>query len=135
MATVRYERRIAAPADIVWDVYHRPETIHLWFPGVTSCSMDGNIRTLNLANGIAMPEEIMTIDPVLRRFQYRVTSPLYRFHLGTIDTIALSDDECMLIYSTTSDPDVLALVIGGGTYHAMNEIARQAEARVAEGEK
>jgi hypothetical protein len=51
---------------------------------------------------------------------------LYRFHLGTIDVIELGDDECLIIYSTTAEPNVLALVIGGGTYGAILEIERQA---------
>ena len=126
MATVRYERRIAASAETVWRVFCVPASIPHWFPGVVSCTVDGPVRVIKLRTGIEMPEEILTIDHLLRRFQYRVTSPLYRFHLGTIDVIALSEEECLCIYSTTAEPDIMALVIGGGTYRALEEIERVA---------
>ena len=124
MATTRYEQRIAAPAAVVWEVVRRPESIPDWFPGVVSAQMDGKIRTITLRSGLQMPEEILTVDSQLRRFQYRITSPIYRMHLGTIDVIALSDTESLCVYSTTAEPDIMALVVGGGTYRALGEIAR-----------
>jgi len=128
VATVRYERRIAASADVVWDVFRRPESIQEWFPGVVSSSLEGTTRVITLRTGIEMPEEILTVDPLLRRFQYRITSPLYRFHLGTIDVIELGEHESLCVYSTTAEPHVMALVIGGGTFYALGEIERLAVA-------
>jgi uncharacterized protein YndB with AHSA1/START domain len=132
MASLRYERRIAASAEVVWNVFCDPRSIPEWFPGVVSCSMEGNVRTLTLASGIDMPEEILTIDPLQRRFAYRIIAPLYRFHLATLDAIALSDVETLCVYSTTAEPDTLALLTGGGTAHALVEIARIAEERAKE---
>ena len=80
MASIRHERRINAPADMVWRVVARPESIVEWFPGVVSATVEGAIRTITLASGIVMPEEILTIDTSQRRFAYRITAPLYRFH-------------------------------------------------------
>lgn len=133
MATVRYERRIAAPADAVWRVIERPETIQDWFPGIESSRVEGSTRTIVLRTGIEMPEDILTIDPLLRRFQYRITSPLYRFHLGTIDVIELGENDSLCVYSTTAEPHVLALVVGGGTYDALIEIEQRALALAAKG--
>jgi hypothetical protein len=127
VATVRYERRIAASSDLVWSIIERPESIVEWFPGVVDAVVEGSKRTITLRTGAELPEEILTIDPLIRRFQYRISSPMYRFHLGTIDVIALSDDECLCIYSTTAVPDVMALVVGGGTYAALGEIERIAQ--------
>ena len=76
MASLRHERRIAAPADVVWDVLRRPESIPDWFPGIVSCTVEGNVRTIKTASGIEIPEEILTIDPLLRRFAYRITAPV-----------------------------------------------------------
>ncbi len=126
MATIRFERRIAAAADTVWGLIAPPERISEWFPGIVSCRVDGRTRVITLASGIEMPEEILTIDPLIRRFQYQITAPIYRFHRGTIDVIALGESDCLCVYSTDSDPDVLALVIGGGTYGALKEIERLA---------
>ena len=127
VATVRYERRIKASPDTVWNLVRDPRSIPEWFPGITSCDVDGKVRTIHLANGISMPEEIIISDDLLRRFAYRVTSPLYRSHLGTIDVIEIGPKDSLCIYSTTAEPDVLALVIGGGSAGALDEIQRLAE--------
>jgi hypothetical protein len=128
MASLRHERRINAPADVVWNVIARPESIVDWFPGVVSCTVEGSLRTIRLASGIEMPEELLTIDGLQRRFAYRITAPPYRFHLGVIDVIGLSESESLCIYSTTAEPDALALIIAGGTIGALAEIQRLAEA-------
>ena len=132
MATVRYERRISADPDTVWSVFCEPDSIHEWFPGVVSCTVEGNIRTITLGTGLSMPEEILTVDPLLRRFQYKVTSPLYHFHLGTIDVIALGPLDSLCVYSTTAVPDALALITGGATDGALDEIKRMAEDKMRE---
>jgi hypothetical protein len=129
VATTRFERRIAASADTVWSVIAQPQSIPHWFPGVDSCTVDGARRVIRLANGMEMPEDILTIDAQLRRFQYRITAPIYRHHLGTIDVISLGEIEALCVYSTMAEPDIFALLIGGGTYRALFEIERQALAR------
>jgi hypothetical protein len=132
VASLRHERRISASADAVWDVVRRPESIPQWFPGVESCTVDGNRRVLTTAAGLEMPEEILTIDNLLRRFAYRVTAPMYRFHLGVIDVIALGQIDSLCVYSTTAEPDLLALLIDGGTVGALDQIQRLAEAATKE---
>jgi hypothetical protein len=127
MASIRHERRINAPADVVWDVIARPASIAEWFPGVVKATMEGSIRTITLASGIEMPEEILTVDAVQRRFAYRITAPLYRFHLGVIDIIELAESDSLCVYSTTAEPDTLALIIAGGTIGALGEIQRLSE--------
>ncbi len=133
MASLRHERRISASADTVWNVVARPESIVDWFPGVVSCTVEGSIRTITLASGIVMPEEILTIDALQRRFAYRITAPLYRFHLGTIDVIELAEGDSLCVYSTTAEPDALALIVAGGSIGALAEIQRLAES-AAKGE-
>jgi hypothetical protein len=128
MASLRYERRICAPADVVWNVVTVPASIVEWFPGVVSCRMEGTRRVLTLASGLEIPEEILVNDALQRRFVYRIDSPLYRFHLGSIDVIELSPEESLCVYSTTAEPDTLCLLVGGGTAGALVEIARLAEA-------
>jgi hypothetical protein len=129
VATIRYERRIKASPDTVWGVVRVPSSIPEWFPGIASCDMEGNLRTIHLASGVSMPENIIVSDDITRRFAYSIVSPLYRSHLGTIDVIEIGPQDSLCVYSTTAEPDVLALVIGGGTYSALDEIQRIAEER------
>jgi hypothetical protein len=60
-----------------------------------------------------MPEQLLTVDPVLRRFQYRITAPMFTEHLSTIDVHHLRDGSCLAVYSVDADPAPLALVIAG----------------------
>jgi hypothetical protein len=132
MASLRHERRIAVNADVVWSVITRPESIVEWFPGVVSCVVEGNVRTITLATGLEMSEEILVNDPLQRRFAYRITSPLFRFHFATIDVIALGEEDSLCVYSTSAEPDTLALLIAGGTVGALEQIERIAVERARE---
>lgn len=124
MATVRRETRIARSADDVWALVGEPSRLHEWFPGMVASTVDGSTRTITTATGIEMPEEILTIDPILRRFQYRLTSPIVRQHLGVIDVFDLGDDTSLVSYSTDAEPDAMALIIGGATGGALAELRR-----------
>jgi hypothetical protein len=89
--------------------------------------VDGSTRVITLGSGLQLPEEILVVDPVQRRFQYRVTAPLFTHHRGTIDVIDLGDDSCLVVYSTEADPRAMALTIGGATAGALDELRRQME--------
>ena len=127
MASIRREIRIERPAQQVWDLLGDPTTIHTWFPGIVESVVEGSVRTIKLASGIPLPEDILVNDPIARRFQYAISGGLFKFHRGTIDVIALDDNECMVVYSTDAEPNVMALVIGGATGSALREIKRQFE--------
>ncbi len=134
--TIRHEIRIHRPAAEVWALAGDASKLHLWFPGIVDCTVDGNERTIITGAGIPMPEEILVRDDTQRRFQYRLKVPMFSHHRGTIDVIDLGDETCLVVYSTEADPRAMALVIGGGTLGALKELKRQMEARtetVAEG--
>ena len=125
--SVRYHRRIRRPAADVWALVGDPARLHEWFPGITACRVDGDVRVITLGSGIAMPEEILVNDPIQRRFQYRITTPMFAFHRGTIDVLDLEDDTCVVVYTTDADPRAMALTIAGGTAGALDELQRQME--------
>ena len=90
--------------------------------------VEGKVRTITLNSGIPLPEDIVTLDPILRRFQYAISGGMFRKHLGTVDVLALDDESCMVVYGTDAEPDVMALVIGGAAGGALDELQRQFEA-------
>lgn len=53
---------------------HRPELLHLWFPGIVGCHVENGTRTITLNTGISMVEQLLTNDSLQRRFQYRIAS-------------------------------------------------------------
>ena len=131
LGSARHHIRIMRSAAVVWELVGDPARLHEWFPGITSCKVDGTSRSITLGSGLTMPEEILIHDRANRRFQYRITAALFNFHRGTIDVLDLGDDTCVVVYSTDADPRTMALTIGSATAGALDELRRQMEPIVA----
>ena len=127
IGSIRHHVRIDRPAADVWTLAGDPTRLHEWFPGIVACTVDGNQRVITTAAGLPMPEEILVQDDIQRRFQYRVTTPMFKHHRGTIDVLDLGDDTCVVVYSTDADPRTMALLIAGGAAGALDELKRQME--------
>ena len=127
LGSIRHEIRIDRPAAEVWALAGDAARLHEWFPGIVSCQVDGSNRVIVMGSGLPMPEEILVCDNTQRRFQYRITAPIFKHHRGTIDVIDLHDGTCLVVYSTEADPRTMALVIAGGTAGALDELKRQME--------
>jgi hypothetical protein len=123
----RRELVIEVPAARAWEVVGRAELLHLWFPGVAACVVEGDTRTITLESGIPMVEKILTHDPIQRRFQYTLAGGLFHEHLGTLDVIALDEQRCLVTYQSDASPAVMAVVLGGATLGALIELRRQLE--------
>ena len=121
--SIRHDVRIGRPADDIWTLVGDPARLAEWFPGIESCTVDGDQRVIVTRSGLPMPEQLLTVDATLRRFQYRITSPLFKEHLGTIDVHDLEDGTALVVYSTDADPAALALVIGGAARAALAHLA------------
>jgi hypothetical protein len=127
LGSLRHEIRIRRSAADVWERVRDAAGLHTWFPGISSSPVDGMSRVIVLGSGMPMPEEILVIDDVQRRFQYRISAPIFKHHRGTIDVIDLGDDTSLVVYSTEADPRTMALTIAGGTAGALDELKRQME--------
>jgi hypothetical protein len=125
--SVRRHVRIARPADEVWAVIGDPSRIHEWFPGIDAATVDGEVRVVTTGAGLPIPEQIVTDDQVQRRFQYRITGPMVREHLSTLDVLDLGDGTSVAMYSADADPAVMALVIAGAAGNALEHVRRQLE--------
>ena len=125
--SVRRAVRIARPADEVWRVIGDPARIHEWFPGIDACTVDGDVRVITTGAGLPIPEQILTNDQVQRRFQYRITAPMVREHLSTLDVLDLGDGTSLAMYSADADPSTMALVIAGAAGSALEHVRDQLE--------
>jgi hypothetical protein len=90
--------------------------------------VDGTTRVIHTGSGIPMPEELVTIDPLLRRFQYRITVGLFRQHLSTIDVLDLDDGTSLVVSGVDAEPSMMALIIGGAAGNALENLRNQMEA-------
>jgi carbon monoxide dehydrogenase subunit G len=125
--SVRSELRIARPADDLWAIVGDPARLAEWFPGVAACTVDGDERTVTTDAGLSMPERLLTVDRLQRRFQYRMTGPLFAEHLSTIDVHDLGDGTSLVVYSVDAEPSVMALVIGGAAGAALERLRAMTE--------
>jgi hypothetical protein len=117
--SVRHAVQLPCPPDTVWALVGDPARVHEWFTGIVSCTVEGDLRTVVTRSGLPMPEQLLTVDPVLRRIQYRITAPMFTEHLGTLDVHGLGDGTSLVVYSTDAEPAPLALVIGGAARAAL----------------
>jgi uncharacterized protein YndB with AHSA1/START domain len=120
--TVRRQVRIACPPADVWAMVGDPARIQEWWPGIVASTVEGMTRVITTGSGLPMPEEILTVDPLQRRFQYRITAPMFREHLSTIDVLDLDDGTCLVVYSADADPSTLALIIAGAGGNALDNL-------------
>lgn len=108
MATARAHVRLSRSADDVWKVVSNPDSITEWIPGVVaSCTSEGR-RHVTVADGSEVDEEIITNEPALRRFQYRLVPggvPV-ESHLATVDVID-DDGSTLVVYAVDVQPDFL----------------------------
>jgi len=128
--SVRREVRIRRPAAEVWDLVGDPARVHEWFTGIVSCTVDGTNRQIVTGSGLSLSEQILTNDPIQRRFQYRMTNSLFKEHLGTLDVIDLHDGTCLVVYATDADPRTMALTIGGAAGSALLALRERLEGAV-----
>jgi uncharacterized protein YndB with AHSA1/START domain len=131
LGSIRHQVRIRRAVDDVWELAGDPARLAEWFPGITAVAVDGTTRIVTTGAGLPLPEEILVHDHVQRRFQYRVTAPIFQHHRGTIDVIDLGDGTSLVTYATDADPRAMALTIGGASAGALDELRRILEAEGA----
>ncbi len=129
MATIRRELWINRPAQEVWDVVSDAGAIHKWFPGILNSEYHPSeapgspgTRKVELATGLTLTEEIVTNDPLLRRFQYRIVGGAFKEHLATVDVIEIDSNNCLAVYGTDATPNVMALILGGASGEALENL-------------
>ena len=127
LGAVRYQITLPQSAETVWDHMGDPGEQAKWVPDFAETVVEGSTRTITTVSGLTFNEELLVVDPVLRRIQYRVDLPVLTFHRGTLDVIALDDSSCVAVYATDTDPRIMALVIGAVTFRALVELGRQME--------
>ncbi|MDQ1379412.1 MAG: hypothetical protein QOG65_315 [Actinomycetota bacterium] len=86
MAEGKAEVSIDRSPDDVWKLVREFGGLDTWMPGVESCVVDGDVRTIGLM-GIEIKEQLRGIDDTARRISYSVVeSPMSNMesHQATI---------------------------------------------------
>lgn len=128
-ASVRRHVLIDAPAATAWSVVTRADVLATWFPGLQEVVMrTPTVRTVTTGVGLSLDEEIVTNDPLQRRFQYRIAGGFFKEHLASVDVIELDAEHCLVTYASDADPATMAIVLGGVMEGALASLKQQLEA-------
>jgi len=84
MASIRKEIRIDAPAGLIWDALQDVGALHTRLaPGfVTDTKLEGSARVVTFGNGMVAREEIVSIDPELKRVAWAVVGQQFHHYSG-----------------------------------------------------
>jgi hypothetical protein len=125
--SVRRQVRIKCAPEEVWAFIGDPTRLPEWWPGITAAAVDGTTRVITTGSGIPIPEEILTQDGVQRRFQYRITGPMVKEHLSTLDVLDLGDGTSLVVYAADANPSTMALIIAGAAGNALQNLRTMME--------
>jgi carbon monoxide dehydrogenase subunit G len=77
---------VAVPPDAAWELAGDPVRIREWFAPVTDVTLDGDLRTVTMANGAVLTERLVDRDDGARTYSYVVRSgiPGLTSHRATI---------------------------------------------------
>ena len=63
------DHKFAVAPETLWEILGTPDRVD-WVPGVTSCSFDGEVRSLDLPGAGAIKERILRHDNDARIIEY-----------------------------------------------------------------
>jgi hypothetical protein len=138
--SIRQQVVIACEARQAWERIANLGDLASWFTDIGSAEMDTDAvtgrptRWVTMPTGARLEEEIVLVDGVARRFQYRLKPVNFiTHHLATIDVIEVpglgteSSPACLVVYSTDLGPRSLALAFASGTSRALASLKSQLE--------
>lgn len=118
---------IDAPVEQVWDYIADFGGLDAWMPGVDSCTLDGDVRTLQVL-GMEITEKLVSKDDDAHVLEYRIEkSPLNaESHLGRI-TVTRDADGTTATWFVEVAPDSLTDMLIGTYRQALEALKKQAE--------
>lgn len=102
--SVKFDHQFNATADALWAIVGTPDRID-WVPGATSCTFDGEVRSLHLPGAGDIKERILSRDNKLRIMEYscfETPAPL-QSHYARIE-VSANAEGCCLHWETRVTP-------------------------------
>jgi carbon monoxide dehydrogenase subunit G len=128
MATGKAEVSIDRSADEVWKLVREFGSLGEWMPGIDSCVVNGDVRTLEMM-GMEMKEQLRELDDDARSISYSLIEapiPNLESHLATI-SVAESGTGSHVTWSYDVSPDELAGLFGPVYENSIGAIKKQVE--------
>ena len=112
MASVIKDMEISVPAEAAWAMLREVGAADKAFPGVlTDCRFDGDVRTVDFANGMQAKERIIDLDDANRRYAYSVIEGRFSHHHASMQIIDAGEGNSRFLWISDFLPgDVAPLV-------------------------
>lgn len=118
MRSVIKHLHLAVPAQAVWDIVGNISRID-WVPVITSCQLDGDVRTMQMAGVGTVQERILHRDAKAMSLEYGlINNANVTVHKATLNVTAVGDG-CELLWTTLIEPDALEPLIESGMQSAL----------------
>ena len=128
MASAKAEASIDRAPNDVWNMVRDFGGIADYMPGIDSCTVDGDVRTVGTM-GIEVKEQLRELDDATRRISYSIIeSPMTNMvsHLATISVDA-EGGGTHLTWEVEVEPDELCAVFGGVYEQSVVALKKQLE--------
>jgi uncharacterized protein YndB with AHSA1/START domain len=133
MASIRKERAIAAPPEMVWDALRDWGAIHRRLvPGfVVDAKLDGDDRIVTFFNGAVMRELLVDLDEDARRLVWSIADGPYSHHNGVAQVLADGDGGSRFVWLADLLPNELAGLTGEMMERGIDVVKETLEAEAA----
>ena len=112
MASIRKEIPLAVVPETAWAALSDFGAAHRAFPGILlDCRIDGDIRTVTFADGAVVREQLVTVDPSLRRLVYSVIEGATTHHNASFEVLAAPGGGSRVIWISDFLPDSIEPMI------------------------
>lgn len=114
MASIRKERTIEAPPELVWDALRDWGAIHeRLVPGfVVDARLDGEDRIVTFFNGAVMREVLVDLDEDARRLAWSIVDGPYSHHNGVAQILDDGDGHARFVWLADLLPNDFADLTG-----------------------
>ena len=114
MASIRKERTIDAPPELVWDALRDWGAIHRRLvPGfVVDAKLDGDDRIVTFFNGVVVREVLVDLDEDARRLAWSIVDGPYSHHNGVAQVLDDGDGRSRFVWLADLLPNEFAELTG-----------------------
>ena len=133
MASIRKERTIDAPPELVWDALRDWGAIHeRLVPGfVVDARLDGDDRIVTFFNGAVMRELLVDLDEESRRLAWSIVDGPYSHHNGVAQVLDDGDGRSRFVWLADLLPNDFAELTGEMMERGIEVVKTTLEAEAA----
>ena len=102
MASIHKEIAVEVEPEAAWKALRNVADAHrLFAPVLTESRLEGDVRTVQFANGMVLREHILDVDDARRRVAYAVfEGPGMTYHHASMQVVEVGPGTCRFVWTT-----------------------------------